>query len=66
MTRKSLFPTFKAYGDRPLLAGPLAELAHRLRIGAQHGRDAGQQVVFPLPGITPAALAAFRTNPHAN
>lgn len=66
MTRKLFNLAIEAQGDRPLLAGPLAELAYRLRIEVQYGRNAGQQAVSPLPGVAPAALAAFRSNPQAN
>ena len=66
MTRELIGLAIEVEGDRPLVADPLAGLAHRLLIEVQHGRDARQQAAVPLPGVTPAALAAFRSNPEAN
>lgn len=66
MTREFIGPAIEVNGDRPLLAGPLADIARRLQFEVQHGRDAGQHSQVPLPGVTAAVLAAFRSNPHAN
>jgi len=53
-------------GDSENLVGPLADLARRLRIEMQHGRDAVRQRASIPPGVTAAARAAYRSRPHKN
>jgi len=65
-TSASVAATVPGGGDSKDLVGPLADLARRLRIEMQHGRDVVRRQVSILPGVTAAAVAAYRSRPHQN
>lgn len=65
-TSVSVAATEPRGGESENLIGPLADLAHRLRIEMQRGRDAVRRRASILPGVTAAATAAYRSRPQQN
>ena len=58
--------TSRAKLHRNQAVRPWDGLVVRLLTEASYGRDAVRQPIPMLPGVTAAAIAVYRTNPHLN